>query len=170
MRPTAKILLLRSRSRLLQSLTVALAAGSLVAGCGTIVPPEPKFIDDIRPVAPGQKATNYSIQRKDLVDALARNQENTVRLVPVTTVASSTTYEYRLFDIRPSSVYQLLGLENSDVLIAVSRYLVKRPDQFKGFVQLLATQDEASIEIRRGGEAKLFKYSFLPPLAAKGSK
>lgn len=140
----------------------AVVCGCVLLGCVTTAPKEPKLIDEVRPVSPILRATNYSIQRKDLVDALARSQENTVRLVPVTTVASGTTYEYRLFDIQPSSVFQLLGLENSDVVIAVNRYLIKRPEQFKGFVQLLAAEDEATIEIRRGGEGKLFKYRFLP--------
>lgn len=133
-----------------------------ITGCVATGPKEPKMIDDIRPASPMLKATSYSIQRKDLTEALSRSQENTIRLVPVATVASTTTYEYRLFDIKQSSVFQLLGLENSDVLIAVNRYLIKRPDQFNAFVQLLASEDEATIEIRRGGEGKLFKYTFLP--------
>ena len=141
---------------------VAIGCFAAIVGCAPPAPREPKFIDEIRPVSPMLKATNYSIQRKDLVDALKRSQENTVRLVPITTVSNSATYEYRLFEIKPSGVYQLLGLENADVLIAVNRYVIKRPDQFSAFVQLLAAEDEATIEIRRGGEGKLFKYNFLP--------
>jgi type II secretory pathway component PulC len=136
-----------------------------LAGCFTSKTAEPKFIEEIRPIPPITKSTSYSIQRKDFLDALTKSQENTIRLVPVfSSVSTATTYEYRVFDIRPLSAYSLLGLENSDVLIAVNRYLLKRPEQFATFVQLLAREDEATIEIRRGGEAKLFKYSFLPSL------
>jgi type II secretory pathway component PulC len=150
----------RYTSQLISALFVVCVVA--ISGCLATAPKEPKMIDDIRPVSPVLKATNYSIQRKDLTESLSRSQENTIRLVPVTTVASTTTFEYRLFDVKQSSVFQLLGLENHDVLIAVNRYLIKRPEQFNGFVQLLASEDEATIEIRRGGEGKLFKYSFLP--------
>ena len=140
-------------------------------GCFSDKKIEPKFIEDIRPISPVTKSTSYSIQRKDFLDALTRSQENTIRLVPVySSLASGTAYEYRVFDIRPSSAYSLLGMQNSDVIVAVNRYLLKRPEQFATFVQLLSNEDDATIEIRRGGEAKLFKYSFLPSLKASQKK
>jgi hypothetical protein len=153
---------------LLVTLVCCLVGGT---GCYSSKNSEPKFIEDIRPIAPITKATSFSIQRKDFLDALTMSQDNTIRLVPVfSSMSTGTSYEYRVFDIRPSSAYSLLGLENSDVLIAVNRYLLKRPEQFATFVQLLAQEDKATIEIRRGGEAKLLKYSFLPSLKDARSK
>lgn len=106
---------------------------------------------------------SYTIQRRDLQDALTKIRENPIRLVPVfQTVSSTESYEYRIFDIARSSVYGLLGLENSDIVVAVNRYLIKNPAQFPAFVQLLANENEATIEIRRGGEARLHKYAFVP--------
>ena len=61
-------------------------------------------------------------------------------------------------------MYGLIGLENGDVIVAANRYLIKNPAQFPAFVQLLASQNEATIEIRRGGEARLHKYIFVPAL------
>ena len=137
----------------------------LVEGCSPSSLREPKFIDDIRPVPPPMKVLHYSIQRKDLQDALVRKGVNTIRLVPVfENVSVSQTYSYRLFDVQEGSAYALLGLESSDVVVAADRYLIKRGDQFPSFVSLLAGMDEASIEIRRGGESKLFKYNFIPAI------
>jgi type II secretory pathway component PulC len=86
-------------------------------------------------------------------------------LVPIyESVASRQSYEYRVFDVRPGSVYSLLGIENSDVLVAADGYLIKKPEQFVMYVQLLQKENEANIEIRRGGEPKLLKYSFLPAI------
>ena len=140
-----------------------LAVGTLFVGCSPSSIREPKFIDDIRPVPPPMKVLHYSIQRKDLQEALVRQGVNTIRLVPVfENLSISQSYSYRLFDVQEGSAYSLLGLQTSDVVVAADRYLIKRPDQFPQFVSLLAGMDEASIEIRRGGESKLFKYNFLP--------
>jgi len=142
---------------------VALSAGAL--GCGPANPPQPKFIEDIRPIPPAMKEVSFAIQRKDFERALEQEGEAPPRLVPVfATVASRESYEYRIFDLKPGSPYELLGLQNSDIIVAANRYLIKRPDQFQSFVQLLRIENEASIEIRRGGEARLFKYSFVPAI------
>ena len=139
------------------------AVGLVVVGCSSSSLREPRFIDDIRPVPPPMKVLHYSIQRRDLQDALVRQGVNSIRLVPVFENLSVTqSYSYRLFDVHEDSAYALLGLQTSDVVVAADRYLIKRPDQFPAFVSLLANMDEASIEIRRGGESKLFKYSFIP--------
>jgi type II secretory pathway component PulC len=132
-------------------------------GCSSNVVREPKFIEDVRPIPPVLKAISFTIQRRDLQDALTRIKENPIRLVPVfQSVSPTDSYEYRIFDISQDGVYALLGLENSDILVAANRYLIKKPAQFPAFVQLLANEKEASIEIRRGGESRLHKYVFIP--------
>ncbi len=144
--------------------------GMLVGGCSSSSLRGPRFIDEIRPVPPPMKVLHYSIQRKDLQDALVRQGVNSIRLVPVFENLSVTqSYSYRLFDVHEDSAYALLGLQTSDVVVAADRYLIKRPDQFPAFVSLLANMDEASIEIRRGGESKLFKYSFVPAVGKQDS-
>ena len=137
--------------------------------CGAIKPAEPKFIDDIRKIPPPLKVINFTIQRRDLQDALTRTNENTIRLVPVFQTASlGPSYEYRVFDVKNGSVFNLLGIQVADIVIAADRYLIKRPEQFSAFVQIMAGLDEASIEIRRGGESRLLRYRFVPAVGKDG--
>ena len=144
----------------------ALVLGLSISGCSSTSLKEPRFIDDIRPVPPPLRVIHLSIQRRDLQEALTRQGENAIRLVPVfDNIAVKQTYSYRLFDVRENSAYALLGLQSSDVVVAADRYLIKRPDQFPAFVSLLAGADQATIEIRRRGEGRLLKYNFLPALA-----
>jgi type II secretory pathway component PulC len=150
---------------MVRSLFVALLI-VIGSGCAVSSSREPKFIEDVRPVPPPMKVMSFSIQRRDLQEALGQAKENQVRIVPMYQ-STRTSYEYRIFDIAPGSVYSLLGLEPSDVIVAADRYLVKRPEQFPAFVQLMPGLNQASIEIRRGGEARLLKYSFIPALAEK---
>jgi hypothetical protein len=139
-----------------------------VAGCAPRGPREPKFIEDIRPIPPVLKVNSYTIQRRDLFEALERMSDAPIRLVPVyQSVSSTQTYEYRIFDVSQDGVYGLLGLENSDIIVAVDRYLLKNPNQFPAFVRLLSNENEATIEIRRGGEGRMLKYSFVPAVRMK---
>lgn len=136
-----------------------------LVGCAPQKPREPKYIDDIRPIPPAIKVSSFTIQRRDLQGAILRMGDAPVRLVPVyQSVTSTESYEYRLFDVAPDSVYELLGLENSDVIVAADRFLIKNQAQFPAFVRLLQNENEATIEIRRGGEARLLKYTFVPTL------
>jgi type II secretory pathway component PulC len=140
-----------------------LLLGLVMQGCLSSTVKSPKFIDEVRPIPPSLKVISYTIQRRDLQDALTKIRENPIRLVPVfQTVSSTESYEYRIFDITRDGVYGLLGLENSDIIVAANRYLIRNPAQFPAFIQLLANENEATIEIRRGGEARLHKYSFVP--------
>lgn len=137
-------------------------------GCLSASVKTPKFIDEVRPIPPSLKVISYTIQRRDLQEALTKIRENPIRLVPVfQSVSSTESYEYRVFDITRDGVYGLLGLENSDIIVAANRYLIKNPAQFPAFIQLLASENEATIEIRRGGEARLHKYSFIPAVARR---
>lgn len=153
--------------RLLSVFALALASSA----CSTSSFKEPRFIEDIRPVPPPLKVIHLSIQRRDLQEALTRQGDNSIRLVPVfDNVSVKQTYSYRLFDVHEDSAYALLGLQSSDVVVAADRYLIKRPEQFPAFITLLAGADQATIEIRRGGEGRLLKYNFIPSMDKKGGE
>ena len=156
------------KSLRLKSWLMALVVTAALVGCSKTTRVEPKFIDEIRPVPPTHKVISYTIQRRDLRDALTRLRESPIRLVPVfQSLTSTESYEYRIFDIDSEGVYGLLGLENSDIIVAANRYLIRDPKQFPLFVQLLEGEDQAVIEIRRDGEARLLKYSFIPIATSK---
>ncbi len=155
--------MLKVRHYLITVLSLVIFSTLSLAGCSGVRQVGPKFIDDIRPIAPALRTVTFNIQRAELIDRLTRINERPVRLVPVyQSVSSTESYEYRLFDITVGGVYELLGLENSDIVVALNRYLIRNPVQFQAFVQLLAAENEATIEIRRGGEARVHRYSFLP--------
>jgi hypothetical protein len=155
--------------RILCAVVGLVVCGGSVVGCVRPARQEPKRIEDIRPIPPALRVTNFTVQRRDLVSALARGVENSIRLVPVyETVSARVSYEHRAFDVRPQGVFALLGLQNSDIVVAADGYLIKRPEQFMLFVQMLAQEDEATIEIRRGGEPRLFKYTLVPARASMG--
>lgn len=123
-------------------------------------------IDELRPIPPVVKTLRLTIQRDDLRQALADGSDlNSIRIIPLYTSANPVAIkEYRLFDIRPESAFKLLGLENSDILVAAHSYVVQDPQQFALYVRLLLNQNEGHIEVRRSGVPTLLQYSFIPSL------
>jgi len=62
------------------------------------------------------------------------------------------TPEYRIFGVKTQSVYQLLGLENADVIVSAHGFVIRDPRVFPEYVALLKVQPSGSIEIRRGSK------------------
>ncbi len=103
------------------------------------------------------------IARKEIVVArqelVRRLQESGVgdgvRLIPILKGQSyegDQTPEYRIFGVKTQSVYQLLGLENADVIVSAHGFVIRDPRVFPEYVALLKVQPSGSIEIRRGSK------------------
>lgn len=84
-----------------------------------------------------------------------------LRVVAIFRAEDGTQPFYRLFDVSPNSVYRLLGLQNADVLVAANERYIANPNVFKQYVRLLPQENKAQIEILRGTEALLLKYTFI---------
>jgi|688.fasta_scaffold736240_2 type II secretory pathway component PulC len=124
---------------------------------------QPKRIEEIRPNPPIFKSYSLTIQRRDFKSQLGRAGENTIRLVPVfQSAVNPESFVHRVFDVRPKSIYTLMGIKNADILVAVDGYLVKKPEQFVSYVELLQNEDSSTIEILRGGESILLRYNLIP--------
>jgi type II secretory pathway component PulC len=71
--------------------------------------------------------------------------------------------EYRLFDIRSQSVYDLLGIQSADVLVAAHGFIVYDPNSFPTYALSFISQvEKPSIEIKRAGVPMLLNYEFVP--------
>ncbi len=77
--------------------------------------------------------------------------------------------EYRIFGVEPGSAYQLLGLQNADVLIAANGYVLFDPRKFQIFVRLLENEDHATLHVRRGGSPILLNIAIRPKKKGKSS-
>ena len=85
---------------------------------------------------------------------------NSIRLVEVfrANTESQPYPVYRIFGLQPGSAYELLGLKNTDILVAANDYIIRTPQLFVQYVRLLPREPEAFIEIERGGIPLIFAY------------
>ncbi len=111
----------------------------------------------------GTTVVKFVITRSDFNDALRHeNQNRALRLIQVysTPAAAAEAPEYRVFGVHPDSVYALLGLKNSDVLLAAHGYVVSGSSAFPRYVSLLSNEKASSIEVRRQGIPYLLSFTF----------
>ena len=123
-------------------------------------------ISEVRGPLPGTKTVTMEIPRDRYIKALETGNVNTVRLVEVYSryKVPETPPEYRLFDVRPGSVYDVLGLQTSDVILAADGYVIPAPQIFWQFLNLVRNLDKTSIELVRGGRPIVFEYTLVPPV------
>jgi type II secretory pathway component PulC len=70
--------------------------------------------------------------------------------------------QYRFFDIKPGSVYEMLGLQNADTLVLVEGYMVPNQTGFYGYISVLHNEKESNIQIIRKGAPILLNNTFVP--------
>ena len=126
-------------------------------------------IDSVRKsgIPAGQTVRVVEVSRKAFQAAIARGGDvNRLRMVPVfrgpQDSAGTSLPEYRLFDVRPHSVFALVKLEEADILVAAHNFIVYEANSFPTYVlKFLPELADASIEVRRMGAPLLLQYKFI---------
>ena len=139
--------------------SLLIAATVILPGCIRPQAPEPVVYSQT-PGGKVQSTVELSIPRKKLQKALTRGSEaNEIRLVQVFRREDQPLPQYRLFSVQHGSIYDLLGLQETDILLAADDHVVFEPAAFRTFVvQYLPTQNDASITLMRDGVAMLYRY------------
>ena len=135
----------------------------LLAACSSMSPKEERRLSVLRPESVNLHPKEIVIARSRIKKALADDASiEKLRVVQIFSRVSAngnSLPRYRLFDIDPDSIYQLLGLQNADILVGVNDRVVVNPDIFKVVVRYFIDEKDPQIEIERGGTPLLFKYS-----------
>ena len=66
---------------------------------------------------------------------------------------------FKLFSIKPKSVFSKIGLKNGDVLQTVNGYTLSSPDKILEVYGKLKDSEQISIDVLRRGKARSFEYS-----------
>jgi len=96
---------------------------------------------------------DYEIPRAEL-DAVRTNFHDVlkkVRLVPV-------RGGFKVFSIKPGSIFARVGLENGDVLTAVNGEILSSPGSLVGLYGQLGTIEEVTVDLTRRGRGNTLRY------------
>jgi type II secretory pathway component PulC len=69
--------------------------------------------------------------------------------------------EYRIMDVKHGSIYQMLGLQSKDMIIAADGYIIPTSQAFWNYLGLIAQLGTGNIETLRGQQPMLLKISFV---------
>ncbi len=120
-------------------------------------------IDEIRSITPHFRVVQSVVSRERFKKSFASartsvaesagsvDQIRLIRVFDQDATLASKYPRYRLFEIAPESPYDIIGLRNTDILVAVNGYVLFQPLRFKQFVNLLQNESGADFEIIRGG-------------------
>lgn len=121
----------------------------------------------LRAPAAGAREQAFEIPRASYKAALDKGGDvNRVRLVQVFSGARDPSAEepqWRIFDVRPGSVCELLGIRNADVILAANGHMFRDSGKFAAYLALIAAEKNAQIQLRRDGQEFVMNYVFLDP-------
>ena len=113
-----------------------------------------------RPIPQGITEVKLAVKRSDYSEHLQRGESiNRARFVPVYSRGGSSG-EFRIFDVKPGSIFELLGMKSLDIVVAANGYMVPGGNVFWAYLVMMEKLPEGTIEIRRNGIPLLLRYKF----------
>ncbi|QRK04033.1 general secretion pathway protein GspC [Archangium violaceum] len=119
-------------------------------------PREPRASSlDVRQISP----RNYEVSRKDLDATLANPNEVMMQARLVPAFRDGEPQGFKMFAIKPSSIYNQLGLQNGDVLKRINGHSLQSPDRALEAYQALREASRIELEVERNGQPLQLTYS-----------
>lgn len=103
-------------------------------------------------------ANDYTID-KDFIDETMGNLAKVsteARIVP--SFKNGKSNGFKLFSIKPGSIYQKIGLQNGDVIQKINGYTIDSPDKALEVYSKLKTARNVNIELQRRGRSMSKNY------------
>ncbi len=103
--------------------------------------------------------SNWSIERQEVENALSNlnNIAMQARIVPSFT--NGVADGFKLFAIRPGSLYSMLGIQNGDVIHKINGFKMDSPDKALEVYQKLKGARSIEIELTRMGKPEKLNYN-----------
>lgn len=103
--------------------------------------------------------TQYTVERTEVDNALANLSQVATQARIVPSFKNGKPNGFKLFSIKPGSIYSKIGLKNGDVIQKINGYEMNSPDKALELYQKLKDASSVSIELQRRGQTKNFSYS-----------
>lgn len=103
--------------------------------------------------------TQYTVDRAEVDKALSNLNEVATQARIVPSFKNGKANGFKLFSIKPGSIYSKIGLQNGDVIQKINGYEINSPDKALESYQQLKGANAVSIELQRRGQAMSFSYN-----------
>lgn len=131
--------------------------GAIVASAPkTEKPSEPSTDDaDIRKVGEGK----YEVGQGEVDKALNNLAELSTQARIVPAFEGGKTVGFKLFSIRPGSLYSKIGLQNGDVITRINGYEMSSPEKGLEIYGKLKDAKQVTVDMKRRGKPQTLDYS-----------
>ena len=102
--------------------------------------------------------TEYSIEREEVDRVLGNLSEVATKARIVPSFKNGKPNGFKLFSIKPGSIYSKIGLRNGDVIQSINGYEMNSPDKALEIYQKLKDSTSITVDIQRRGRAMTMNY------------
>ncbi len=103
--------------------------------------------------------TQYTVARAEVDGALSNLSQVATQARIVPSFKDGKPNGFKMFSIKPGSIYSKIGLQNGDVIQKINGYEINSPDKALEIYQKLKEASSVSIELQRRGQNMHFGYA-----------
>lgn len=106
--------------------------------------------------------TNYQVTQDEVDKALGNlsSLATQARIVPA--FEGGEAVGFKLFSIRPNSLYSKIGIQNGDVITRINGYEINSPDKALEVYQKLKDSKSINVDLKRRGKPMTLEYGITP--------
>ena len=106
--------------------------------------------------------TEYTIEKAEVDNALSNLNRVATQARIVPSFRNGKANGFKLFSIKPGSIYAKIGLRNGDVIQKINGYELNSPDKALEIYQKLRDSTSVTIDLLRRGKTMTINYSIVP--------
>lgn len=103
--------------------------------------------------------TEYNIEKKEIDRVLGNLSSVATQARIVPSFKNGKPNGFKLFSIKPGSIYSKIGLKNGDVIQKVNGYEMNSPDKALEIYQKLKDASSVTVDLQRRGRAMTMNYA-----------
>jgi len=103
--------------------------------------------------------TQYNVERGEVDKALGNLNEVATQARIVPSFKNGKANGFKLFSIKPGSIYSKIGMQNGDVIQKINGYEMNSPDKALEIYQKLKDATTVSIDLQRRGQNMNYNYN-----------
>ena len=117
--------------------------------------PSESIGEGVRELSPGR----FIIDRGALDSTLSNPNEILTHARAVPNIVGGKIQGFRIFSIRPGSVYEKLGIKNGDTVLRINGIDLDSPAKALEFYGAISSASEIALDIERDGQKFSYNYS-----------
>lgn len=106
-------------------------------------------------------ANRWEISRAEATRCLGNLNELAMQARIVPAFRDGVPQGFKLFSIRPGSLYEQLGLKNGDVIVSINGYRMNSPERALELYSALTNAQHLGVELEREGSLRTHDYDIV---------